>query len=283
MLRLEMLGDLERMPAGRGSHKQGWGNSMNNWWSKLALTATVGLAAVGVINVSAGRAADLPVKAPAPKTAAYSWTGCYIGGFAGWGQANDWNSTDLNGYNPAGANPWEFSLNTSVIYGGTAGCNWQAPMYVGPLQPVLGIEGEGGFMGLSVAPFAQPFPVAVGGGPTTVSDAAKIGNGYGVVASRIGLAFDRLLVYGKVGVAFYDATATITDTSNPGFFATGSKSVSTLAFGAGAEYAMWDHWTGKAEYLAFDGTSFNACNAFCWKQNTGLVSTFKLGLNYKFW
>jgi outer membrane immunogenic protein len=255
---------------------------MHNPLKRLALAATVALAAVGIIDVGPGRAADLPAKAP-PKMVAYSWTGCYLGGFAGWGQANNWQSTDLNGYNPAGANPWEFSLNTSVIYGGTVGCNWQAPMYIGPLQPVLGIEGEGGFMGLSVAPFAQPFPVAVGGGPTTVSDAAKIGSGYGVVAGRVGLAFDRLLVYGKVGVAFYDATATITDTSNPGFLATGSRSVSTLAFGAGAEYAMWDHWTGKAEYLVFDSTSFNACGGtFCWKQDTGIVQTFKLGLNYKF-
>lgn len=260
---------------------------MNNWWNKLALAATVGLAAAGVIDVGPGRAADLPVKAP-PRVAPYSWTGCYVGGFAGWGQANRWQSTDLNGYNPAGQNPWEFSLNTSVTYGGTVGCNWQVPTYIGPVTPVLGVEGEGGFMGLSVAPFAQPFPAGPGGvgggGPTTVADAAKIGSGYGVVAGRIGFAFDRLLVYGKVGVALYDAGATITDSSNPGFVATGSKSVSTLAYGVGAEYAIFDHWTGKAEYLIFDRTSFDACGGtFCWKQDTGVVQSFKLGLSYKFW
>jgi outer membrane immunogenic protein len=260
---------------------------MNNWWVKLALTATVGLAAVGAVDVGPGWAADLAVKAP-PKMVPYSWTGCYVGGFLGWGQANRWQSTDLNGYNPAGVNPWEFSLNTSVTYGGTVGCNWQANTYIGPFTPVLGIEGEGGSLGLSVAPFAQPFPTGPGGvgggGPTTVADAAKIGDGYGVVAGRVGLAFDRLLVYGKVGVAFYDASATITDASNPGLAATGSKSASTLAFGGGVEYAIFDHWTGKAEYLGFDGTSFNACSGtFCWKQDTGVVHTFKLGLSYKFW
>jgi outer membrane immunogenic protein len=255
---------------------------MDNWWNKLALVAAVGLAAVGVIDVGAGQAADLAVKAP-PRMAPYSWTGCYIGGFAGWGQANDWQSTDLNGFNPAGQNPWGFSLNTSVIYGGTVGCNWQANTFIGPFTPVLGIEGEGGSIDLSVAPFAQPFPAAVGGGPTTVADAAKIGSGYGVVAGRVGLAFDRLLLYGKVGMALYDASATITD-SFSGLVATGSKSVSTLAFGGGVEYAIFDHWTGKAEYLGFDGTSFNACGGtFCWKQDTGVVHTFKLGLNYKFW
>jgi outer membrane immunogenic protein len=257
---------------------------MDNWWNKLALVATVGLVAVGVLEVGSGRAADLPVKAPAPKVAPYSFTGCYVGGFAGWGEANRWQSMDLNGFNPAGANPWEFSLNTSATYGGTVGCNWQVNTSIGPFNLVLGIEGEGGSLGLSVAPFAQPFPAGAGGGATNVSDAGKIGDGYGVVAGRVGLAFDRLLLYGKVGVAFYDASATITDASNPGFAATGSKSASTLAFGGGVEYAIFDHWTGKAEYLGFDGTTFNACSGtFCWKQDTGVVHTFKIGLNYKFW
>jgi outer membrane immunogenic protein len=159
-------------------------------------------------------------------------------------------------------------------------------MYIGPFTPVLGVEGEGGFLDLSGAA-AQPFPALPGGGgggPTTVVDSGKIGSGYGVVAGRAGLAFDRLLLYGKIGVAFFDASATVVDSSNPGFMATGSKSVSTLAFGGGVEYAMFDHWTGKAEYLAFDATSFNACSgASCWKQETGMVHTFKLGLNYKFW
>jgi outer membrane immunogenic protein len=257
---------------------------MDNWWNRLALVATVGLAATGVIDVGTGWAADLPAKAPAPKAAPYSWTGCYLGGFVGWAEANRWQSTDLDGFNPAGANPWMFSLNTSTTYGGTVGCNYQVNTAIGPFNPVLGIEGEGASLGLSVAPFAQPFPVAVGGGATNVFDAAKIGNGYGVVAGRVGLAFDRLLLYGKLGVAFYDASATITDASNPGFAATGSKSASTLAFGVGAEYAIFDHWTGKAEYLGFDGTTFNACSGtFCWKQDTGLVHTFKVGVNYKFW
>ena len=58
---------------------------MDNWWNELALVATVGLVAVGVLEVGSGRAADLPVKAPAPKVAPYSFTGCYVGGFCGLG------------------------------------------------------------------------------------------------------------------------------------------------------------------------------------------------------
>ena len=170
-------------------------------------------------------------------------------------------------------------MNTDANYGGTLGCNWQANMYIGPFTPVLGIEGEGGSMSLSAAS-AQPFPVPIGG-PTAVVDSAKIGGGYGVVAGRVGLAFDRLLLYGKVGVAFFDTSATITNAG--AVVATGSKSETALAFGGGAEYAIFDHWTGKAEYLGLDSTNFNVCSTFCWKQDTGLIHTFKLGLSYKFW
>ena len=121
------------------------------------------------------------------------------------------------------------------------------------------------------------------------SDTAKVGTGYGLIAGRLGVAFDRLLLYTKLGVAFYDTTATITDAATPGFVATGSKSQTPFAVGGGAEYAIFDHWTGKAEYVFFDrGCSFNACGvtggqSFCWKQDPSSVHTFKIGLNYKFW
>jgi outer membrane immunogenic protein len=88
-----------------------------------------------------------------------------------------------------------------------------------------------------------------------------------------------------MGVAFYDSTAKITDAAAPGFVATGSKFQSPFAVGVGGEYAIYDHWTGKAEYVYFDrGSSFNACGGgACWKQDPSDVHTFKVGLNYKFW
>jgi outer membrane immunogenic protein len=250
---------------------------MNNGLNRLALAATVGLAAVGVINVGAGRAADMAVKAPRlTAIAPYNWSGCYIGGYVGWAAANEWKSTDLNGFAPGAVSPWDFSPGNESIGGGTLGCNWQANNWF-----VLGIEGEGGFLKVEGSAL-QPL---VGGGFGTVGDTAKIGTGYGLIAGRVGAAFDRLLLYTKIGVAFYDSTATITDVNTPGFAATGSKSQTPFAVGGGAEYAMWDHWTGKAEYVYFDrGSSFNACGlGFCWKQDPSPVHTFKIGLNYKFW
>ena len=66
-------------------------------------------------------------------------------------------------------------------------------------------------------------------------------------------------------------------------------SVPTL-LGVGVEYAMWDHWTGKAEYMWLDSKSgYNACGAdsilgqtFCWAQSPSPVNLIKIGMNYKF-
>jgi len=255
---------------------------MNNWMNRLALAATVALAAVGVIDVSAGRAADMAAKAPRLAAAApYNWTGCYVGGYVGWATANKWTSTDLNNFSQgAGVSPWDFSLGAEAIGGGTLGCNWQANNWL-----VLGIEGEGGFLKVEGTAPQPLLHVPDGGGFGSVSDTAKVGTGYGLIAGRVGVAFERLLMYSKIGVAFYDSAATITDANTPGFVATGSKSQTPFAVGGGVEYAMWNRWTGKAEYVFFDrGSSFNACGqGFCWKQDPSSVHTFKIGLNYKFW
>jgi outer membrane immunogenic protein len=236
-----------------------------------------------MLGMGAVQAADLAVKAPARKVAApyYNWTGCYVGGTVGYAAANDWKSTDLNGFNTTGANPFNFSLGNQATGGGTLGCNWQANSWL-----VLGIEGEGGY--LNVQGGASPTLVGAGlnnvSGFSTLGDVAKV-SGYGLIAGRAGVAFDRLLIYSKIGVAFYNSSATITDAAAPGFVASGSKSQSPFAAGLGAEYAIYDHWTGKAEYVFFDkGSSFNACGpGACFKQDPSAIQTFKLGLNYKFW
>jgi opacity protein-like surface antigen len=250
---------------------------MKNRVRGAALAATAALATAIVINAGAGLAADLAVKAP---KALYNWTGCYVGGYVGYGAGNDWRSTDLTGLHPANVNPWDFSIGNEAIGGGTLGCNWQASSWL-----VLGVEGEAGFLhinGGAPQPLITPPP---GGGFSSVLGSGTFGTGYGLIAGRAGVAFDRLLVYGKVGVAFYDSAATITDSNIPGFVATGSKSQSPFAIGGGVQYAMWDHWLGNVEYVHFDrGSSFNACGGgLCWKQDPSPVHTFKIGLDYKFW
>jgi hypothetical protein len=174
------------------------------WLNRLALAATVGFATVGVIDVGAGRAAELPGKAPPPKVVTtYSWTGCYVGAYVGWAAQNQWAATDLDGLAPAGVSQWDFSPGNEGIGGGTAGCNWQANNWL-----VLGIEGEGGFLHVEGSGPQPLIVVPPGGGFGSVSDTSRIGTGYGLVGGRVGVAFDRLLLYTKFGVAFFDSAAT---------------------------------------------------------------------------
>jgi outer membrane immunogenic protein len=204
--------------------------------NRLNVPALVTLAAIGIIGTgAAASAADIPVKAP-PYKPPYSWSGCYLGATVGWGAANDWRVTDLGGFNPGGVNPWSYSSD-GLLAGGTAGCNWQPA----GMPLVFSVEGEGGYLHIT-GPGPQLF------GAATVADVSKIGTGYGMVGGRVGWAFlERILVYGKVGVAFYDTSSTVTSLFPVGFTATGSASQSPLAFGGGVEYAFDAHWSGKAE------------------------------------
>ena len=82
------------------------------------------------------------------------------------------------------------------------------------------------------------------------------------ITGRVGMAFDRLLIFGKGGAAFdYDRdTAMLPNTST----ATGSLYRVGWTVGGGVEYAVTDHWTGRLEYdylrfasrgLTFQGTA----------------------------
>ena len=258
-----------------GCVRKDWGWGMKTELRGLALAAMAGLGVVGMAAVAP--AADLAVKPAAPP---FNWTGCYLGGTLGWGNANTWRVTDLGAagvpYNPGGVNPWTYSLDSVAVGGGTLGCNWQPTSF----PVVIGLEGEGGYLNLDGGNGNQLF------GTRTVVDSSKVGTGYGMVGGRAGWVFlDRILVYGKVGVGFYDTSSTVTDFSPGGITATGKQSQSPFAFGGGIEYAMTDHWFGKAEFLYFErGTSYLACGgAFCWREDPSNVNVFKLGLSYKFW
>ena len=65
------------------------------------------LASISLVALNAGGsalAADMPVKArPAPPPAVYSWTGCYGGGFVGYG----WGNSQHRSLDPR-AIPWVF-------------------------------------------------------------------------------------------------------------------------------------------------------------------------------
>jgi hypothetical protein len=100
---------------------KGWGSGMTKIRWKEGARVAVAAFAVAAMGVETAAGADMIRKpAPGPAAPVINWTGCYIGATLGWGLGNLWRSTDLNLYNPANVNPWEFSLNSSALGGGTA-------------------------------------------------------------------------------------------------------------------------------------------------------------------
>ena len=243
------------------------------------------VAAVGMTG--SAFAADMAVKARpvvAP-VVAYSWSGCYIGGFVG-GAGSDRNvrARDTDGYNGA-ADTWFYGTDTNVIGGGTLGCNYQTGAFV------FGVEGEAGYLRVKGSALDPLSPFL----PLDTRSSTTFGDWYGVIAGRAGVALDRTLFYAKGGVAFVNTNVSTIDAILGGvggntITATGSDSRATWALGGGIEYALINNWTIKGEYLYIDTRqTLNACGLatvgggrFCWSHDVPGLHTAKLGLNYKF-
>jgi outer membrane immunogenic protein len=224
------------------------------------------------------------VKAPPKPADPFSWNGCYVGGFVGGAWSQNSTARDLNGYNSLG-DTWSYRVGSSVIGGGTLGCNQTIGQNF-----VLGIEGEGGYMHLRGAALDSLSPFI----PLDTTASTRIGDAYGLLAMRAGFAVNRTLFYAKAGAALTNAKVSVVDPVLAGgntINAVDSTNKNAIAFavGGGLEYAFTDKWSVKAEYLYLDFRRTNlACgNAtiggglFCWSVTVPNVSTAKIGLNYK--
>src|SRR6202030_2799234 len=142
------------------------------------------LASVGAIALtgSAAFAADLPSRAPPPvylpPPPIFTWTGIYVGAQirGAWGS-------------PSG-----------VIGGGHVGFNYQIPgwNWFSSSGVVIGVEGTVDGTSLSKTTVVT-FPGDFGGGTLSAHTSADI---QGSIRGRLGIAWDRVLIYGTGGVAF---------------------------------------------------------------------------------
>ena len=245
------------------------------------------LATSALVLAGPAFAADLrmPMKAPMVAAApAYSWTGCYIGAQAGYGQGQK-DFTD-----PGGAFPFAFApAGTTVgvetqggLAGGQIGCNYQ---FAGGW--VLGIEGEYAWADIR-GTVNDPFFAGKNGDPQTLSATT---DGLGSVTGRLGYAFDRVLFYGKGGAAWAHDRYSMSlfplgFAPAVGFNATETRAGWTV--GVGLEYAFFDNWSVKVEYNHYDfGTrSINLTNDAATIVPADIdqrIDTIKIGLNYRFW
>lgn len=230
----------------------------------------------------------------ADRSSSFDWTGPYMGvhmGY-GWGNADTSFSPRPTAAGFSDLAPATVSPDPSgVIGGGQAGYNYQTGSFV------LGIETDFSGSGMSgtktVSPIVQnngdPFP---GGG---LLRAHQETNWLGTLRPRLGCAvIPTLLIYGTGGLAYgdvsYSANTDYRPTGTAFYPASFSKTKVGWTAGGGVEYALFKHWTVKAEYLYMDlgNESFSANPGkalppfqvgYRWETSANIL---KFGVNYKF-
>jgi outer membrane immunogenic protein len=228
------------------------------------------LAALSVLAIGAAvpaQAADirLPVKAqPSFVHAYYNWTGFYVGAHIGYGWA------DFEGVDPVvGVLTDSFSA-TGFIYGGQIGFNYQMGSWV------FGIEGDFSFGDIKHSEDILGIATAE----------AKVDRII-TAAARIGYAFDRTLLYAKLGGAW---TQEKYNFSLPLLGASASSTVDRTGWliGVGLEYAFLGNWSAKIEYNYMDMGSKDVTLTVVGPiavtvANVDLtIQTVKAGINYRF-
>jgi outer membrane immunogenic protein len=238
--------------------------------SLRAFVGGVAFAAGTAVCIHSAVAADLsPAPTPAPvapvayaPAAIYSWTGFYIGGHAGAGFANSSWSDPFTGANNT------FGSGAGFLGGAQAGANYQLNMLV------LGVEGDFSWTDLK------------GSGADSIGDAIGTNTQWtSTVTGRVGAAFDRLLLYGKGGLALAQDQSNFTDTFGGSAGTTFMRTGWTV--GAGLEYGITKNWSARIEYdyLSFGPQALNFTTATTplYTSNASLnVQEVKAGINFRF-
>jgi outer membrane immunogenic protein len=164
----------------------------------------------GLTAAGSAVAADLrPAPyAPIAQSGLYNWSGAYAGLNLGY----EWGSVSNSAVNPSG-----------LAGGGQVGYNWQNGQFV------FGAETDLQFTGAddTFAPFKFSNPW------------------FGTLRGRAGVAFNNVLLYATLGLAYGDLRA-----QSAGLDETRTEVGWTG--GVGAEYGFAPNWSAKVEYLYLD-------------------------------
>jgi outer membrane immunogenic protein len=234
-----------------------------------AIAGGLVVAAGTALSVCAASAADLPVAPPMAPAApvvyapqVYNWSGIYFGGHFGGGYSGSSWSDPITGASNDNFNSWGF------LGGAQVGANYQVN------RMVLGVEGDWSWTNINNK------------GTDSIGDALNTNVQWtSTVTGRIGAAFDRLLVYGKGGLALAQDQSTLTDLG--GNASTASMLRTGWTAGAGLEYALDNNWSAKLEYdyLGFGSQAMNFTTPLVGtvSSNTSLnVQEIKAGINFRF-
>lgn len=266
----------------------------------IAVTATLFASAM----INSVNAADMPLKAPVPRPV-YDWTGFYLGINGGY----SWGRSDTD-YTRPGIAAFSSTQNLDGwLFGGQAGYNWQFNRnWIFGLEADIQGTGQRGTAALPGTSTTACPPPGVAVLPCTTT--ATTGSfeqklpWFGTARLRLGYApADRWMLYVTGGLAFgeVETNAAVATTTTVAFAggpvvsvtpAAAAASASTTragwTVGGGTEWALWDRWSAKLEYLYVDlGTvnnSFTLIGAFPVINTSSHVTDniFRVGLNYHF-
>lgn len=245
----------------------------------------------------------------APRVAAVDWTGFYVGGHVGGG----WQTTSFQDPSATTAIVLCCELLASLAPGASA-ADAAGGAFLGGVQAgwnyqikrlVVGAEVDWSGTRLNSSNVVN---FANGGFTPTASATETFGmrtDWTATATAAAGLTFDRLLVYGKGGLAFAHDSETLTMTGNNVFFAppstfsfASSSSETRIGWtvGAGVAWSYTSNWSLKAEYDymdfatkaadftgVFQNSSQGMTSAATLNTNNSLrISELKLGVNYRF-
>jgi outer membrane immunogenic protein len=213
--------------------------------------------------LSVAAAADIPVEGaiyqPRPVAVIFRWTGVYVGlhGGGGGGFKQETSQpffvpSQFFALPPGSTPPILYPFPTRIdmsggIAGGQIGVNYQTDWLV------IGLEAQASWANLkgstACAINAAPTPPLTAAGANCTS---KI-DALGTLAGRLGVAFDRLLLFGKAGAAWTNDNYQMLINVPPAAFVFSTNELRWgWMLGIGAEYAFTDNWSAKIEYDYMD-------------------------------
>jgi outer membrane immunogenic protein len=232
----------------------------------FAATATVAAIAITSIGANAADMPARPMPAPVYTPPPFSWAGFYVGGNIGGAETHTRITDELTGA----------SLDTrglsGIIGGGQLGYNFQTGNFVWGAEWTFdwsSLERTSNTVNTSrgalQASFSTPWITTL--------------------AARFGYAWDRYLIYGKVGGGWVDNKLTVSNLTT-GLSASATNSNAGLLLGVGGEWALlqYPNWTVKIEYdhIGLDTWHFVgpiAGDTISAKRNVDMIVG---GFNYKF-
>jgi outer membrane immunogenic protein len=253
--------------------------SMKRDFLRYLAGAAAGVLLTGTPTFAADLGVAPPMLAPLP---VFTWTGIELGVQVGGGAGRTTVNVDGN-FTPAPfpAFPSSASYGSSGVFGGIhVGFNYQ---FAGPI--VAGVQLEYNFAGITGNASAPPLNFM----STSIRQ-------FGSADARLGVAFDRLLIYAIGGFAYADIRNQIQLAGlAPGIIDFFSVNRYGFDVGGGLEYNFYGNWTARAEYRYYDwgrlgfnspgfGSPVNGILPFAIPNHSSreIMHTGRIGLTYKF-